>query len=150
MQPVIGLTCNAGKPVLGICRGIQLLNIACGGTLIQDLPSQKPGCWKHAQQCPHAYQTHPVELVPDSKLAGLVGHTSIYTNSHHHQAVDKVAPGFAVCATTADGVIEAIEAEQGWALGVQWHPEGYFPKDPDAAAIFRAFIDACAANRAKG
>ena len=136
-------------PVLGICRGVQSMNVAMGGTLYQDLPSQyrtaagdPPLC--HSQTRPDQYTSHAVTIAEGTLLHQLIRVQTLQVNSFHHQAVAKAADGLIVSASSTDGVIEALEhPTHPFFLGVQWHPEGYFPKDPDAAAIFRAFIDAC-------
>lgn len=132
----------AGKPIFGVCRGIQLLNLVCGGTLVQDLPSERPDAIKHSQQCPSAQGTHWVSVRSGSLLHRIIGKDRLLTNSHHHQAVAGPAPGFAVSAVTADGVVEAIERADRWVLGVQWHPEN-MRETPDSRALFQAFVAAC-------
>ena len=126
---------EAGKPVLGICRGCQLLNIAFGGTLWQDLPSEFPG-----KDIQHRNVHHPVQIAPDSRLALAIGTTNTVVNSYHHQAVQKIAPGFRITATAPDGVIEAIESEQYPAVGLQFHPEKLFCGE-DRPLFTRLFED---------
>lgn len=116
---------DAGKPVFGICRGLQLLNVAYGGTLWQDLPTQRAGS-HHRDTRKYERQFHDVQLVPGTHLAGLypgVDHGIV--NSIHHQGIKDLAPGFVAEATCPDdGLIEAIRrAGSGWVAGVQWHPE---------------------------
>jgi len=111
-----------GLPVLAICRGIQVVNVCFGGTLWQDLPAQRPDALCHDQTpAPRETAAHTVFLAPESRLAKLLGCEALAVNSFHHQAVQAPAAGFAVCARSADGVIEAIESEH--VLAVQWHPE---------------------------
>ena len=107
-----------GMPLLGICRGAQALNVACGGTLHQHLPG-------HRQSEPGCTASHDVEVLPRTRLAGLIGDGTHAVNSFHHQAVDLVGRGLRVAARAADGTVEAIEAIEGpgFALGVQWHAE---------------------------
>src|SRR5215208_7739575 len=102
-------------PVLGICRGAQALNVACGGTLHQHLPG-------HRQSEPGCDATHEVEVLAGTRLAGLIGPGSYAVNSFHHQAVDRVGHGLRIAASAADGTVEAIEG-RGFAIGVQWHAE---------------------------
>jgi putative glutamine amidotransferase len=104
-----------GMPVLGICRGAQALNVACGGTLHQHVPD-------HRQSEPGCHATHEVDVLPRTRLAGLIGSGRYAVNSFHHQAVDRVGRGLRVAARAADGTVEAIEG-RGFAIGVQWHAE---------------------------
>ena len=113
-----------GKPVLGICRGIQVLNVAAGGTLYQDVNSQVEGSLKHQQKAPTYYATHSVRLAEGSRLRGVFGGGVVAVNSFHHQAVKDVAPGFSATGWADDGLVEVIERDgPGFVLGVQWHPE---------------------------
>jgi putative glutamine amidotransferase len=136
-------------PILAICRGIQVLNVACGGTLVQDIPSQLPGAGTHSlpvpQNEPYAL-AHEVWIDKDSLLSKLMRERlvdeSCEVNSRHHQAVKDVAPGFKVSATAPDGVIEAIEDPAlPFCLGVQWHPENFF-RTGEFRALFEGFLDA--------
>ena len=145
---------SMGMPILGICRGIQSLNAAMGGTLWQDLPSQyrtkdQAPPIAHSQTRPASYPSHEASVEKDSLLYKLVGLETIRVNSFHHQAVKRAAPGFTVTAHAPDGVIEAIEhPAHPFCLGVQWHPERYFASAEDAMVLFSAFAKAAAAYRA--
>ena len=134
-----------GKPILGICRGVQALNVGLGGTLYQDLGSDYEGkVIKHNQDAPRWYFGHKATLVAGSKLAGILGETEIGVNSFHHQAVKDIAPGFVAVAHAPDGVIEAIEKpDHPFCLGVQWHPEGMFALTTYYDKLFAAFVAAC-------
>ncbi len=114
-----------GKPLLAICRGIQLLQIAAGGTVIQDILAHNPQAYRHEQKAPRSDIAHEVEVAAGSTLAGLLELDGcVRVNSIHHQAVAGVAPGFRISARAGDGVVEAIEAvDGGMVVGVQWHPE---------------------------
>jgi putative glutamine amidotransferase len=132
-------------PILAICRGIQLLNVAAGGTLIQDIASQVANPINH--RCMNTPEernmvAHEITVVQGSRLALALGGTRIGVNSGHHQAVDRVAQGFRVVANGPDGIIEGIEAERGFSLGVQWHPEQFVGRASWADGLFRALIDA--------
>lgn len=133
-------------PLLAICRGIQLLNVAAGGSLYQDLPAQFPGALSHACSAPdypRDHRAHAVHIVPGSRLAAIFGTPELMTNSRHHQAVKDPAPGFAVTARAPDGVIEGIEkADAPFVVGVQWHPESMAAADPQMLALFKAFVAA--------
>ncbi|MFT9071405.1 gamma-glutamyl-gamma-aminobutyrate hydrolase family protein [Gluconobacter potus] len=128
-----------GKPVLGICGGMQLLAVEAGGTLIQHLPEEQPGDLQHEQPNPRHEPGHDVEIVPGTKLAQIVGTDRMAVNSSHHQAVRD--PGAArICARAPDGTIEAIELEgPGFAIGVQWHPE--FSLDPGDRRLYAALVE---------
>jgi putative glutamine amidotransferase len=131
-------------PTLAICRGAQIMNVALGGTLVQDISSQHDGTINHD---PHqrTKRVHRVSVDPASRLARVVGATSIITNSSHHQSIDAVASGLRVVARSEDGIVEGIEAtdEDWWMLGVQWHPEELTETAEDwDRRLFSAFADA--------
>lgn len=130
------------KPILGICKGIQVLNVAFGGTLYQDLSHIEDCFIKHSQNSKRNMAGHTVEILKNSKLNEILG-DSIQTNSFHHQAVKDIAPDFIADAWSKDGVIEGIEMQgKGFVLGVQWHPEGMISKYPIMIKLFKAFVDA--------
>ena len=141
----------ADLPVFGICRGNQLLNVAAGGSLYQDIPSDLPAASRHAynsEEVARARPTHDVRVTPDSRLAGVLGCAHVATNSFHHQAVKQVAAGFRAVAWATDGVVEGIEAPaHRFALGVQWHPEEMVVNDVYARRLFEAFVAAASAAR---
>lgn len=112
-------------PTLAICRGAQVLNVALGGTLVQDLPSQEPSDIEHSPAGKRAERVHTVSIEPGSRLASIVGTRRISTNSSHHQAVRRTAPELHVTGRSEDGIIEALEPRDPawWAVAVQWHPE---------------------------
>ena len=136
-------------PIFAICRGVQVLNVACGGTLVQDIPSQMPGALGHSLPCPpnQAYTfAHEIWIEKDSLLATLMRERltddTCEVNSRHHQAVKEVARGFKVSATAPDGVIEAIEDPMAlFCLGVQWHPENFF-RTGEFRSLFEGFVEA--------
>lgn len=141
----------AGLPILCVCRGLQVANVAFGGTLIEDLPSEfgTEYCVHHHQvrelgQQANTY-THEVRVTPHSRFAEIVGSVHLWTNSMHHQAVRSLAAAFRVAATSEDGVIEAIESKDGghFFLGVQWHPEALVDLDEPSRRIYAAFAKAC-------
>lgn len=120
----IKLADGFGKPVLGICKGMQAINVAYGGTLYQDLPSQKRGVLQHKQNIARSEAVHHIEVKEACFLGKCVGTGRSLVNSLHHQAVKSLAEGFKITAEAADGVVEAIEKEEGTPIiGVQWHPE---------------------------
>jgi len=136
-------------PIFAICRGIQVLNVACGGTLVQDIPSQLPGALGHSLPCPpnQAFAfAHEIWIEKDSLLATLMRERltddTCEVNSRHHQAVKDVARGFRVSATAPDGVVEAIEDPAAlFCLGVQWHPENFF-RTGEFRPLFEGFLEA--------
>lgn len=139
-------------PLLGICRGVQIMNVALGGSLYQDLPTQyAQGAQKepmlHSQREPGKYASHTVQVDSGSRLFGIVKQESLAVNSFHHQAVRAVAPGMQICAQAPDGVIEAVEDKaHPFFLGVQWHPERMYGNDPASLALFAAFAQAAGAH----
>lgn len=131
------------KPCLGICRGCQIMNIALGGTIVQDISSEKErDPLKHAQKAPRWYPTHSVKLQRGSILREIYPTSTITVNSFHHQAVKEPAPLFQATAFAPDGTIEAIEyTEDPFIVGVQWHPENMWQKDKGTRELFRYFVD---------
>jgi putative glutamine amidotransferase len=140
---LIRLTVERGLPLLGICRGEQLLNVAFGGTLYQDLPSQYKGyAVSHRQKAPGKYGTHSIYIEKNSLLHKMISLDSTAVNSFHHQAVKDVAPGFRVTAVSKDGVVEAIEKIGSTRVyGVQFHPEIFTANGIDTfIGIFRNLV----------
>ncbi len=141
---LVRLACQRGQPILAVCRGIQLLNVALGGTLIQDLPTDDPPHPGHMVVETWDGATHPVRMEPGTLLYRLLG-PEVTVNSLHHQAVDVVAPGMRVAARAPDGVIEAIEdTGSQFVVGLQWHPEMLGLGHP-SMAVFRQFAAAAVA-----
>ena len=131
---------TADKPILGICRGIQLINAALGGTLYQDLPTQHPSGVPHRQQPPYDNPAHSVAIIKDSPLYDCLRTDQLQVNSHHHQAVKDLAPGLVSMAISPDGITEALYMpERRFLWGMQWHPEFSYRKDENSRKIFRAF-----------
>ena len=125
-------------PVLGICRGVQLLNVAFGGTLVQHLPDGH-GQLVHRDEAKPAM--HDVEAEPGSRLAGALGQTRAACRSHHHQGLDRIGDGFRPVAWAPDRLVEGIERDQGWTVGVLWHPESTAASDPVQHRLLRSFVD---------
>jgi putative glutamine amidotransferase len=142
---------DAGLPMLAICRGMQVLNVALGGTLLQDIPSMVNGAAQHSVPEPRYHLAHEVWVAKGSRLATLMAEKldgdTIQVNSRHHQAVKEVAPGWEVSATAPDGVIEAIEKPgDAFRLAVQWHPENFW-RTGEFRPLFEAFVDTARARK---
>ena len=130
-------------PILGICRGIQLMNVGLGGSLYQDLPTQHPSDVCHRQEPPYYQPVHAVAVDPESSLGRLIQKDHLQVNSMHHQAIKDLAADFSVMAVSEDGLIEAAEIKgKRFAWAVQWHPEHLYPVDPDHRAVLEAFVQA--------
>ena len=133
-------------PVLAVCRGIQVLNVALGGTLVQDIKSQRQGAIDHQPGGPRNTLAHVLSVNRPSRLADAIGSSEITVNSIHHQAIDKLADGLQSVAWTSDGVVEAVElVNRTWVVGVQFHPEELRTTVPQIDGLFKAF--GCAARR---
>lgn len=135
-------------PVLGLCRGLQVINVAQGGTLFQDLATERLGTGRHDFEPPEFernFLAHHVDVAAASRLREVVGEPAVLVNSMHHQGVDRLGQGLTVTAVAPDGVAEAVEGEGRFVLGVQWHPESLIPGDRVACGLFAGFVDACRA-----
>lgn len=143
---LVGMALGCGIPIFGICRGMQVLNVALGGTLYQDLPSQWEGdVLKHRQDTPKWQPTHEVEVTDGSYIAGVMDRGMVKVNSYHHQALRDLADGLVVTGRSSDGVIEAVEASElskRWLLGVQWHAEAMRGAGPQQERLFEAHVSA--------
>lgn len=147
--PLLKMVMELYKPVLGICRGMQLINVALGGTLYQDLPKQRPSDIKHSQEKPYDNPSHKVRVIKDTPFyavakgaldeEGLLG-----VNSCHHQGVKDLGKGLLAMAEAVDGLVEAYYAPGNrFTWGVQWHPEFMYLKDDTSKGIFKAFVEHC-------
>jgi putative glutamine amidotransferase len=131
-----------GTPVLAICRGIQILNVALGGTLVQDIPSQCETGIAHDDESARDTRTHEISVEPDSRIARAIGTDHCTVNSFHHQSVKRVAEGMRVTARSPDGIIEGLEStdDDWWVMAVQWHPEEMTDSaEPWDRGLFKAF-----------
>lgn len=149
---IAGRALSSGVPVLAICRGLQVLNVAAGGSLVQDIPSEVGGAVAHDVREPKAAEAHPVRVTPGSKIAQALGadlddRGETIVNSRHHQAIGRVAPGLVVTAVAPDGLAEAVEKpDAGFCVGVQWHPEN-FHDSGRFNGLFHAFVAHAAERR---
>ena len=131
------------KPILGICRGIQFLNVALGGTLYQDLPTEHPSEIEHSMKPPYDQAAHTVRILPDTPLAALLQKQELGVNSCHHQAIRSLAPSLVEMARSTDDLIEAVYLPgKTFVWGVQWHPELSFRTDEDSRKMFMALVTA--------
>lgn len=139
------------KPILGICRGMQVMNVAMGGTLYQDIAAQMESnriAINHRQTAPGWHPIHDVRLEAGSRISSIMRQQHIRVNSFHHQAVKGVAPSFCATGRSDDGIIEVIESrEHPFAVGVQWHPERMYMHHKNMLLLFKAFVEACSRNR---
>ena len=148
----IALACWAlaeGLPLLAICRGAQVLNVAAGGTLIQDIPTQVADALPHSGVVgrPTGLVAHTVEVATGSRLAALVGAGELGVNSAHHQAAKEVGAGLVVTAHAPDGIIEGLEApDTPFCIGVQWHPEAMLESQPVMGRLFEGLVEAAHAR----
>ena len=135
-------------PVLGICGGLQSLNVALGGSLIQDIPEQVSGALTHRKKITRSSSLHWVTINPRTRLRRILGQRSIRVNSSHHQAACRVANGLIVNALASDGIVEGVESPHSrFVVAVQWHPELLYRKDESARKLFRSFLRAAARKR---
>jgi len=140
---------NRDLPSLGICGGMQTVNVACGGTLFQDIPSQVRHTLNHRQRAKAVRTSHSVTVAPKSLLWKIVGRATIMVNSSHHQSVKQVGPPLIASAVAPDGIVEAIESPvQRFLLAVQWHPEFLFDRHEAHRRLFEALIRAARRTRA--
>ncbi len=146
---LVQLATRTGWPILGICRGIQVINVALGGTLFTHIPDQLPSSLDHEHhpENPYDYLAHPVVIQGGSLLGRIMSVTEVATNSLHHQGIEKLAPGLLPVAWTPDGLVEGVEVSgHPFGLGVQWHPE-WMQDYALMQAIFRAFIQAAGSKK---
>lgn len=129
------------KPILSICRGLQFLNVALGGTLYQDLPTEHPSGIEHSMKPPYDQAAHMVRILPDTPLVALLQKPELGVNSYHHQAIKDLAPGLVEMARSTDDLIEAVYLPgKTFVWGVQWHPEMSLRADEASRKIFEAFV----------
>jgi putative glutamine amidotransferase len=149
---LIRLALDQDLPILGVCRGLQVLNVARGGSLYQHIPTERPSGIDHVQagQPKRTYIAHSISVEPGSRLAGILGDglTDTGVNSFHHQAVKRLGEGLKVTAVAEDGVVEAVElADSPFVVAVQYHPEELVVTDSGSRRLFSAFVQACAGRK---
>lgn len=147
---VIEEACLQKKPLMAICRGHQLINVAFGGTLYVDLPTERPTEIRHSRMDIKSEVAHQIRVHPGSGFERIFGTDALGVNSTHHQAIKKVAKPFQIAATSPDGIIESIELTPGdkgllpYFVSTQFHPERLYAKYPEFIKLFRDFVEACA------
>ncbi len=145
---LLGIAESRDKAVLGICRGIQFMNVYYGGTLYQDLPSEHPSSVTHCQKPPYDIPVHKVRIADDSPLKALLGKSELAVNSYHHQAIKKLAPALRAAAFSEDGLTEAVYLPSArYIVAVQWHPELSFVSDADSRKLFADFVEASVGDK---
>lgn len=141
---LLSIAIREEKPVLGICRGIQLINAALGGTLYQDLPTEYASDLEHHQKPPYDVAAHGVKLVTGTPLSELLGEETMEVNSYHHQAIRELAPVLKPMAYAEDGLVEAVwMPEHRFLWAVQWHPEYNYRVSAESRKLFKKFVDTC-------
>lgn len=140
-QELLNRALEQDKPILGICRGLQILNVTLGGTLYQDLPTEHPSEIEHSMKPPYDQAAHTVRILPDTPLAALLQKQELGVNSCHHQAIRSLAPSLVEMARSTDDLIEAVYLPgKTFVWGVQWHPELSFRTDEDSRKMFMALV----------
>jgi putative glutamine amidotransferase len=135
-------------PLLGICGGMQTVNVACGGSLFQDIPAQVPSAMDHRQKTKAVHVSHPITVAPQSLLNKIVAQGQLMVNSSHHQSIKRVAPSLIASAVAPDGIVEAIESPtHRFLLAVQWHPEFLFERHASHRRLFEALLRAARRTR---
>ncbi len=140
-EAVLNLALDRRLPILAICRGMQVLNVALGGTLVQDITSERPGSLVHGPRADHL-----VQVAPGSRLREILGTDAPEVNSRHHQAIGTLGHGLQAVAWSSDGVVEGIEMPGQWVVGVQWHPEDLIGDSEAARRLFAGFLEAVPAR----